>query len=215
MAEAVHEKALTETQQKALGAKVTEALWAYEEIDAGLRDKVRDFLVDGDDATCILELAAAYQDKNRKKFFKDQHGAVRAEDRSERRKLFGLFQIKDTPPGYYRRLGEVAGQIPELKQVSFETDDRLPAWLCDALVLRWLLSSASPGFWFYGVPDRVNSFQIAPYLADVEEPGEISSIIKLVIDFVSTDSQHIAQYLRTAGDWARCWRIGRPMWPRR
>lgn len=201
MDDATGQEPLTETQQKAFRAKVTESLWAYEEIDGKLRDRVRDYLVDGEDASCILELAAAYQNKNRKRFFKQQHGTTRVTDRVDRRKLFGLFEVAKAPPGYYRRLGEIAGQVPEVKQPHLESDAHVATWLSDLIVLRWLLS-ADPYTSYYGASRRDPAFQLRPYLLDLDENSAVASLIALAVASESTDRTHIARYLCTASDWA-------------
>lgn len=74
MANITQESVLTETQQKAFRMKVKQALLSYDEIGKKLRDRVIEYLVEGGDATCLLELSAAYQDDKRKRFFKQQNG---------------------------------------------------------------------------------------------------------------------------------------------
>jgi HEAT repeat protein len=184
-------------------AKVREALASYDEVEQSIRDRLSDYLVTGEDATCLLELAAAYQDDSRKRFFKRSSGAApRPADRIERRKLLELFQIRTAPPGYYRRLGEVAGHVPEAKQTQaqiIESDERLSPWLRDLAILRWLLN-AEDGYYFYASrPDE--TFKLQPWLRDLESPEEVAALIAMVVSSGERSYNHISRYVQNAGDW--------------
>jgi len=199
MAETTLDRSLTDKQQKAFETKVKESLWAYQEIPTKLRERVRQYLVDGEDATCLLELDAAYQAKGRKAFFKTQHGMVEAANKEDRRKLRGLVDISEAPAGYFQRLGEVAGRVPEVKNFRLESDDRVPQWLRDLLSLRSLLSGRYLGF-FYSTSSKEGGFQIAPYLADIEDRQVMAQIVAMMVDLEPTYAT-MNRHMATACDW--------------
>ncbi len=200
MANITQESVLTETQQKAFRMKVKQALLSYDEIGKKLRDRVIEYLVEGGDATCLLELSAAYQDDKRKRFFKQQNGIHRATDRVERKRLLGLLEIDEPAAGYYRRLGEVAGHVPEVSGARFEYDDRCPKWFNDLIGLRQLLS-ADHFYHHYGGNKLLSSFKLKACLADLDAECPIATMIEMVVNAESTIYTHISRFLRTAGDW--------------
>ncbi|MCA8992057.1 MAG: DUF4132 domain-containing protein [Planctomycetaceae bacterium] len=190
------EGSLTEVQQNAFHTKVKEALWVYEEIESELRDRVRDYLVDGKDANCLLELSAAYQQAGRKSFFNLQHGCPQTKS-ADRRKLFGLFLIDKPAPGYYRRLGEVAGVIPDVNQCMLNGDERLPGWLNSLLIFRWLTGSITS---YFGAQNTDWAFRLHPLLSSVSDANDIASFVECVVQSDSSPYSHISRYIRAAGD---------------
>ena len=193
-------KPLTETEKKAFHSKVTESLWAYEEIPTDLRDRIRDYLVGDGDATCLLDLASAYQDDDRKKFFRIQYGEPRAVDRVERKKLAGLVTITRAPEGYYERLGEFARRIPEVTQVS-RSGEGFPEWFLGLMKLRLLLVSDGTYVYYNGEHDIDKSFFLSPYIGDFESDGDYASLISAAISVEEHPYEHISHGLRPACDW--------------
>ncbi|MCA9044216.1 MAG: HEAT repeat domain-containing protein, partial [Planctomycetaceae bacterium] len=189
------EGSLTEAELKVFRTQDTAALAVYDEINSDLRDRVRDYLVDGKDATCLLELPAAYQKEGRKEFFPSPF------DRSEStaRKmhtLSGLFEIGPTHPAYYRRLGEFGGLIPHVQNFMFHGIDGFPRWLNQLLVFKW---SCAP------VTDYVTDNPVFPlrrYLRDVEDSQTINTLVKFVLKNIEKLQRHFLRYLCPASDWA-------------
>jgi len=192
MAEATLKQTLTETQRKAFETKVKESLWVYDEIPVDLRDRVRQYLLDGEDATCLLELDAAYNVEDRKKFFHSKHGVLEGR-KGDRSKLQGLTEVFPTVSGYYQRLGEVAGHVPEVKQYRIEADKRVPEWFCNLISLRAILSGS-----FYG---GFRGIKIAPFLADIDDPKQIGQFLAMMIDQEATAYGHLARRIADAADW--------------
>ena len=199
---ALSEGALSETEEKAFRTKVTESLWAYEEIDSKLRDRVRDFLIDGTDATCLLELDAAFQNKERKRFFRQHNGGIRAKDRVERQTLFGLFGVAKAPPGYYRRLGEFGRRIPEVATLSSTGSDLIEDWLAGVVKLCFLLSSDSPNSFSFLSGSANNSLRIEPLINEMDDP-HVESLIALALHASEQTYHHIAHALAKANDWPK------------
>lgn len=199
MAEVTLDRSLTDKQRKAFETKVRESLWAYDEVPTKVRERVRQYLVDGEDPTCLLELDAVYQDANRKKFFKVQHGVALPANKGDLNKVRGLVEISSAPVGYYKRLGEVAERVPEVQGVRLDTDDRVPSWLHAVLSLRSLLSGRYLGY-FYGSLRGEAKFLIAPYLADIEDREAMGPIVAMMVE-IDPMGYNIARHMATAGDW--------------
>ena len=196
------ERTLSEAEQKAFQTKVTESLWPYSEIDTELRDRVRDYLIDGADANCLLELDAAYQIEDRKKFFRDRHGALRAADRVDSRTLSGLVQVGKAPPGYFRRLGEFAQRIPEVVQLAQSITDPVQGWLSGVMRFRLLLLGGSVYASNYYYKSDDNSLRMEPLLADLE-PDQVASLIAMMLDSAEWDYRHIGRGFINANDWPK------------
>ncbi|MBM83580.1 MAG: hypothetical protein CMJ78_23720 [Planctomycetaceae bacterium] len=110
MTETATSHSLSETEFKAFQTKVTEAFWGYEELGNELRDRVRDYLIDGADGTCLLEMPAALKNGKRKRFFKIRRGhVVRSRGKTAHQKFLGLLRLPHVTDGYFRRLGDFAG----------------------------------------------------------------------------------------------------------
>lgn len=201
MATTAQDRTLTETQMEAFRTKVKEALWEYDEIDPELRDRVKEYLITGEDATCLLELPAAYQKQDRKKFFQQrQHNPVQVKNKAAQKKLAGLFHIDKPSAGYYQRLGEVAQQIPELAQTPLQADDRLPDWFTSLMRLRWVLHSE--GYFMYRqAPDP--GFQILPCWHDLAPETDTQKIFTALLDTDTSSYNHIVRYLVQASDWGK------------
>lgn len=191
-------KKLSKAQFDDFKRKVDNALEPYKEIDDELKVRVRDYLLEGGDASCLLSLGAAYQKQDRKKFFQTKHGRSNASNQKGAKKVFELFQFRTTPEGYYRRLGVIASHIPETSAGWYPMDPNLPEWFQNLFSLRFLLSGGVS--YYYGTGLRNNDLKIKSFVDDFETKPEKAALIRSMVSQVH-NYQHLSRYLWQAADW--------------
>jgi len=128
--------ALSKKEMKDFSSTVQKGLKAYTELPPKLLKRIGQFLIDGQDETCLLEMDAAYSKQGRKQFFNESYGQVTPKDRVEGKRMSALLTLEKVSPGYYRRLGEIASRIPEMARLNLKPNALLPDWF-NRLMLLW------------------------------------------------------------------------------
>ena len=103
------------------------ALEVYQEVDDAHKQKLLDYLIDGSNPGCLLELKAAMA-QSTKPFFSKQHSSLQPTNTQLGSKLMAVLQQHPVPSGYYPRLAEwfmLHSQVAS----AINGDPRLPEWI--------------------------------------------------------------------------------------
>ena len=187
---------LTPTEEKAFRSKVKEALNAYDDVGKDFRERLVAWLTDGEDGTCLLELPAELKNKPQNSFFDMQHGLVMVRNEANRRRLLQLFDLKATPAGFWKRLGELAMAIPEVSLSYVTEPEYLPDWFEALFNFQFLLRI----YTHLGGTTQLG-YQVAPWMSELMDEIGVEATFRIFAEKNSRFYSHMAHHLKQANDW--------------
>lgn len=187
---------LTSTDLFNLKRSLKLALEEYREIDGALKDKLIDYLAEGKDPGCMLEIGAAVSNPS-KSIFKLRQNALTASGGSGNSKLVHPFVVTRAPHGYFARLGEWLLLHPLVKAAvassELVTKSDLPPWF-HAVVLAYLALGHSSGARFGVIELRVTA------LAETLTDAELEKLITVMVHYAGHQDSTIGDAVFRAKD---------------
>ena len=120
---------LTKVELFNLKRNLKAALQVYHYADEQTKQKLLDYLIDGANPACLLEIKTALADTTKPLFFVIQHSNLSVADTQRGNQLLAMYHQLAVPNGYYARLAEWLMLHPEINAASIQGDSRLPDWL--------------------------------------------------------------------------------------
>ncbi len=187
---------LTSTDIFNLKRSLKLALEEYREIDGALKDKLIDYLAEGKDPSCLLDIGASVSNPS-KSIFKFRSNHLTISGGSGNSKLIHPFVVTRAPHGYLSRLGEWLMLHPMVKVAVTSSElvknSDLPSWF-HAVVLVYVALAQSHGSRLAAVELRVAA------LAETLTKVELEKLITLMVHYASHQDCAIGEIMVRAKD---------------
>lgn len=181
---------LTNVERFNLQRNLKAAFEVYRDLESPLKQKLMDFLIDGSDPGCLIEIKSALS-KAEKPFFEMQNGTVRAKESQHGSVLLKVFHQHPTPSGYFHRLAEWLALHDGFAESKLQGDERLPYWLN-------VLARGSQGMRTYYTSSDLN-ISIASMTQGLTTE-EMTSLVRVLVERENGDYHSVGRTLYISGD---------------